>query len=77
MDDRPLELLGLSFEGKLNPADVAVAAVLVVEVIDADTSDPTLRVLSTRMPVWHRLGMLSAVVASDQVDLIGAFERDD
>jgi hypothetical protein len=77
MDDRPLELLGLPFEGKLNPADVAVAAVLVVEVIDADTSDPTLRVLSTRMPVWHRLGMLTAVVTTDKVDIAGAFETDD
>jgi len=71
------ELFGLTVDGDIDQADVAVAVVVVVELISAETSKPYLRLMSSDVPLWHRLGMLTTAVAADQADVVDAFEPDD
>jgi hypothetical protein len=70
------ELFGLTLDGHVNTDDVATAAVVVVELISAD-GKPYLRLLSSDLPVWRRLGMLAIVIASDEADAVQAFEPDE
>lgn len=76
-DNRTTQLFGLELSGEL-PADaVPTAAVVVVEYIDAEDSRRYLRLLSSEMPLWARLGMLRVVCHSDERDAAEAFEADD
>jgi hypothetical protein len=70
-------LFGLELDGDIDPADVPTAAVVVVELISAETSKPYLRLMSSGLSTWQRLGMLRCVVASDEADAVRAFVPDD
>ena len=69
-------LFGLDLDGDVDPADVAVAAVVVVELLHDDGS-PYLRLVSSNLPVWRRLGMLRCVVATDEAEAVRAFVDDE
>lgn len=71
------QLFGLELGGDL-PADaLPTAAVVIVEYIDATDSRRYLRLLSSDMPLWTRLGMLQLVCHSDEREAAEAFEADD
>jgi hypothetical protein len=70
-------LFGLELDGDIDPADVPTAAVVVIELISAETSKPYLRLMSSGLSTWQRLGMLTCVVASDEADAVRAFVPDD
>ena len=70
------ELFGLTLDGDVNVHEVAVAVVVVVELLGED-GKTYLRLVSSDLPVWRRLGMLRCVVASDEADAARAFIGDD
>ena len=70
-------VFGLDLDGDIDPADVPTAAIVIVELLSADTSKPYLRLMSSGLSTWQRLGMLACVVASDEADAVRAFIPDD
>lgn len=73
----PLNIGGLELDGGLDTDDIVTAAVLIVELISAETSRPYLRVMSSDTPLWRRVGMLRTILATDEFDGARAFEPDD
>jgi hypothetical protein len=69
-------LFGLELDGDIDPADVVVAAVVVVELLH-DDGKPYLRLVSSDLPVWRRLGMLACVVATDEAEAVRCFVNDE
>jgi Mg2+/citrate symporter len=73
-----LTICGLELDGDMYPDDIAIAAVLVIEMISADDgSGSYLRLLSSDLPVWQRLGMLQCAVAVDEATAAGSFKDDE
>jgi hypothetical protein len=70
-------LFGLELDGDIDPADVPTAAVVVIELISAETSKPYLRLMSSGLSTWQRLGMLACVVATDEAEAVRCFVNDD
>ena len=70
------ELFGLTLDGDIDPTTIAVAAVVVVELIN-DDGEPYLRLVSSNLPVWQRIGMLRCVIASDEAEAANAFVEDE
>ncbi len=70
------ELFGLTLDGDIDPHAVVVAAVVVVELIGTD-GRPYLRLVSSNLPAWQRIGMMRAVVATDEAELAAAFQGDE
>ena len=70
-----MNLFGLQLHGDdIDPSSIAVAAVLIVELIGDD--GPYLQLICSDMPIWRRLGMLSTVTASDHLEAANAFQTD-
>ena len=69
------ELFGLTLNGTI-PNGIHTNAILILEYLDQD-GEPNLRLISTDMPTWQRIGILHAVIAGDHHDIINAFEDDD
>ena len=70
------ELFGLTLDGDIDPTTVAIAAVIIVELINEE-GEPYLRLVSSNLPVWQRIGMLRCVLASDEAEAANAFENDE
>jgi Mg2+/citrate symporter len=70
------ELFGLTLDGDIDPADVVVAAVVVVELLRED-GKTYLRLVSSDLPVWRRLGMLQCIVVTDEAEAVRCFVNDE
>jgi hypothetical protein len=73
----PVELFGLTLDSHLPNTAIATAIVVVVEYIDPETSKEHLRLMSTDLPVWRRIGLLETVLATDRAEAAAKFEADD
>ena len=69
------ELFGLTLNGDI-PDGIPTNAVIIIEYLDED-GEPNLRVISTDMPTWARIGLLHAVLVGDHHDIINAFQDDE
>ena len=70
------ELFGLTLDGDVNVHEVAIAAVVVIELMTED-GKTYLRLVSSDLPVWRRIGMMRCVIASDEDLAVRAFVDDD
>jgi hypothetical protein len=71
-----MQVVGLDLDGDL-PADaVTVGAVLIVDLIGQD-SKRVLHILTSEMPLWTQVGMVTAMVDQLRAELARDWEGDD
>ena len=73
----PLVLFGVEIGGEVPDDAIATAVVVLVEVIEGEESKPHLRLLSSDMPIWRRIGILETLLTSDRLEAARSFENDE
>lgn len=69
-----MTLLGLECDGEPDEGEVVASVTAVVEVLDGETGDRSLRLVSSKMTLWEQLGMLEAAILQVRAGLAESWE---